>query len=146
MAIPESKSITDNNKAIAKRLIDEFWNKGNMELAETLAAPEFERIELFSETPNHGPEGLKNAAAAWRGAFPDAHLTLHQIVAEDDKVACQWTFTGTHKGELNGTPATGRTVKVTGLSIIDFADGKMTKEVIAADMLGLMKQLGVFSA
>ena len=146
MAIAESKSITENNKAIAQRLIDEFWNKGKAELAATLAAPEFERIELFSETSNHGPEGLKAAAAGWRGAFPDAHLTIDQIIAEDDKVACEWTFTGTHKGELNGTPPTGKTVKVTGLSIIDFADGKMTKEIVAADMLGLMKQLGVFSA
>jgi len=145
MAIPESKSITENNKAIAKRLVEEFWNNGKAELAETLAAPKFERIELFSDTPAIGPEGLKNAAAEWRRAFPDVHLTVDEILAEDDKVACQWTFTGTHKGELNGTPATGKTVKVTGLSILDFADGKMTRETVAADMLGLMKQLGVFS-
>ena len=144
MAIPETKSITDNNKAIARRLVEEFWNKGKAELAETLAAPDFERIEFFSDTANRGPDGLKAAAEGWRTAFPDAHLTLDQLLAEKDQVACQWTFTGTHKGELNGTPPTGKTVEITGLSIIDFADGKMTKEVVAADMLGLMKQLGVF--
>jgi steroid delta-isomerase-like uncharacterized protein len=144
MAIPEPKSITDSNKAIARRLVEEFWNESKADLAETLAAPDFERIELFSDTTNRGPEGLKAAAEGWRGAFPDAHLTLDQLLAEGDQVACQWTFTGTHKGELNGTPPTGKTVKITGLSIIDFAEGKMIKEIVAADMLGLMKQLGVF--
>ena len=144
MAIPESKSIKDANKATIRRLVDEFWNKGNTGLAESLVTPDFVRIELFSDEVAHGPEGLKSAAADWRGAFPDFSLTLNELLAEDDKAACQWTFKGTHKGELKGTPATGKTVKITGLSILDLTDGKITRETVAADMLGLMKQLGVF--
>ena len=146
MATAESVQITDNNKTIARRLINEFWNRGKMELAEELAAPNFERIELFSDNVGRGPEGLRAAAHIWRGAFPDVHLTLNELLAEDDKIACQWTFTGTHKGELNGTPATGKTVSITGLSILYLEDGRMTKEIIATDLLTLMKQLGLMNA
>lgn len=145
MAIPESKSITDANKTTINRLVEEFWNKGNTDLAESLVTPDFERIELFSDEIKRGPDGLKSAAAEWRGAFPDVSLTLNQLIAEDDKVACQWTFTGTHKGELKGTPATGKTVELTGLSIIQLEDGKLAKETVSADLLSLMKQLGVVS-
>lgn len=146
MAIPESKQITENNKAIINRLVEGFWNKGDTGLAETLVTPDFERIELFSDEITRGPEGLRSAAAEWRGAFPDFSLTLNELIAEDDKAACRWTFTGTHKGELKGTPATGRTVEVTGLSIVQFADGKIIKETVSTDLLGLMKQLGVITA
>ena len=143
MAKPESTSITDNNKTITRRLVDEFWNKGTTELAEELVASDYKRIELFSNEILHGTDGLKNAASVWRGAFPDLSLTLNELLAEDDKVACQWTFTGTHKGELKGTPATGKTVTVSGLSIIQFTDGKISKEIVSTDLLSLMKQLGV---
>lgn len=145
MAKPESASITANNKAITRRLVDEFWNQGNTAVAEEFVTPDFQRIELFTDEIAEGTEGLTNASIEWRGAFPDLDLTLDELLAEDDKVACKWTFTGTHRGELKGTPATGRTVRVSGLSILQFVDGKICKETVATDLLGLMKQLGVFA-
>ncbi|REJ77953.1 MAG: ester cyclase [Acidobacteria bacterium] len=143
MAIPETKSITENNKTITRRLIDEFWNQGNTDIAESLVAPEYERIELFTDEVTRGADGLKGAAAEWRGAFPDLALELKEILAEDEKLACHWTFTGTHMGDLKGTPPTGKNVEVSGISILEFEDGKMTKEIISTDLLSLMKQLGV---
>ena len=143
MATPESTSITGNNKAITRRLIEDFWNQGKAELADELVTTDYQRIELFSTEILYGSEGLKNAAGVWRDAFPDLHLTLNELLAEDNKVACQWTFSGTHEGELKGTPATGRTVSVSGLSILEFVDGKISKEIVSTDLLTLMKQLGV---
>jgi steroid delta-isomerase-like uncharacterized protein len=143
MATATSTTTAETNKAIIRRLIDEFWNKGKMELANELAAPDFIRIELFSTNEQRGPEGLRSAAREWRGAFPDVHLATHEMIAEGDKVSLQWTFTGTNKGELKGTPPTGKSVKVSGISHISFANGKMREEVVATDLLGMMKQLGL---
>ncbi len=146
MAKPESTSITDNNKAITRRLVAEFWNQGKIDLAGELVSSDYERIELFTDEILRGTQGLKDAARVWRGAFPDLNLKLNDILAEDDKVACQWTFTGTHQGELNETPATGKTVNVSGISILHFTNGKISKEIVSTDLLGLMKQLGVITA
>lgn len=143
MPTPETAPIANNNKSIARRLVHEFWNNGHSELAEELVTPDFERTELFTPGMLHGPDGLIQAATIWRVAFPDAHLTIDDILAENDKVALQWTFAGTHEGELKGTPPTGRPVKVTGISICHFVDGKISKETVSADMLTLMKQLGI---
>ena len=49
----------------------------------------------------------------FRSAMPDVWVTVDQIVAEDDKVACRWTSTGTHEGDLFGIPPTGAKVAVT---------------------------------
>lgn len=146
MPTPETTTIIENNKSIARRLIHEFWNNGRPELAVELVSHEYERIELFTPGMLHGPDGLMQAAMIWRGAFPDARITIDDIIAENDEVAMQWTFTGTHLGELNGTPATGREVKVQGMSICTIVDGKIRKEIVSADMLTLLKQLGILAS
>ena len=143
MAAPETASNAEINKNTLRRLINEFWNEGNTEIAADLVTEGFERTELFSSETTIGPDGLKEASATWRGAFPDCQLTLEEILAENDRLACHWTFKGTHTGQLKDLPPTGRTVDVAGLSILHFVDGKVERETVATDMLTLMMQLGV---
>src|SRR3990172_2810683 len=98
----------ESNKALVRRFIEEFWNQGNLALADQFVAADWVRIELFSPEKLHGVEGAQQAATKWRGAFPDLHLTVNDMIAEGEKVATYWTFTGTHRGEFNGSPPTGK--------------------------------------
>lgn len=93
-----------------------------------------------------GPEGLKEFAAAWRRAFPDWHSTLEEMVAEGDVVAGRWTGRGTHRGELQGIPATGKAVEAPGVVFYRFAGGRIVEFRGHFDIAGLMRQLGVFPA
>ncbi|MBZ0294082.1 MAG: ester cyclase, partial [Anaerolineae bacterium] len=77
-----------------------------------------------------------------RAAFPDFQLTIEEQVSEGDRVATRWNIQGTHQGEFQGIAATGRPVKVTGMTIFRIAAGKVTDGWTNEDELGLMRQIG----
>ena len=79
-----------------------------------------------------------------RSAFPDLHFSIEEQIADGDKVLTRFEWTGTHRGEFMGIPATGRSVKVWGMVIDRLEDSRIKETRIIMDMLGLMIQLGVF--
>ena len=80
---------------------------------------------------------MKGYVSASRLALPALHITF------DDKIASRITLQGTHKGELAGIPATGKQIKVAGLSIDRLEDGKFVETFAISDVLGMLRQLGV---
>ena len=89
-----------------------------------------------------GSAALKQGIASLHAAFPDLHYTVEDMVAEGDKVAVHYTGRGTHHGEFQGIPATGKPMTYTGILIWRFVDGKIAEHWAAPDLLGLMQQLG----
>jgi predicted ester cyclase len=120
----------EDNKATIRRLFEEVW-VGDVAAADRFYAP--------------GPQldGLKEFAAALYVAIPDWRVTIDDMVSEDDKVAVRWTGRGTHLGEWQGRPPTGRRVTTTGIDIERLADSKIVQEDGEVDMLGFLRQLGV---
>jgi predicted ester cyclase len=81
--------------------------------------------------------------AAYRNAFPDAHSTVEDQVAEGDKVVTRWRARGAHCGPLGPIAATGREFEMDGVTIERIADGKIAEVWVVRDELGLLRQLGV---
>jgi predicted ester cyclase len=79
-----------------------------------------------------------------RAAFPDLDFSIKEQLAEGDKVASRFEWTGTHKEEFLGVPATGRSVQVWGMVIDRLEAGRIKDTRIIMDIFGLMIQLGVF--
>jgi predicted ester cyclase len=65
------------------------------------------------------------------------------MIAEGDKVVWRWRITGTHRGELNGIPPTGKPISITGIVISRFAGGKWAEDYVNWDTLGMLQQIGV---
>jgi steroid delta-isomerase-like uncharacterized protein len=86
------------------------------------------------------------AAKEERKALPDMHVVVNQTAAEGDMVAVYWTASGTNTHEGMGFPATGRKVSVPGMTFFRFRDGKISEEWSVFDMLGVLKQLGLYAA
>jgi len=129
------------NKAIDRRVLEEIWNQGNLDVADEFYDTNF--IYHITGIPDvQGPEGVKQVVAMYRTAFPDLQFTEEDMIAEADKVALLWTATGTHNGEFMGIPATGNQITLTGISFGCFAGGKFVEEWSSYDALGLMEQLG----
>jgi steroid delta-isomerase-like uncharacterized protein len=82
----------------------------------------------------------------YRNAFPDVHFTIDEQIAEGDKVVTRWTGHGTHKGELAGIPATGKSATVTGMGVDRIVNGKIVESWGIFDQFGMMQQLGVIPA
>jgi steroid delta-isomerase-like uncharacterized protein len=90
-----------------------------------------------------GPDGLGQLIAMYRAAFPDIHLTIVDIVAEGEKVACCISFQGTFKGEMMGIPPTGKKLVTSEVVFIRFKDGKEVEAFPFSDRLALFQQLGI---
>ncbi len=133
----------EENKAIARRLIEEI-NQGTIAAtAHELLAPNLVLHDTAFPEPFYEPAGFNQVINMFRAAFPDFSMTSEDIVAEGDKVAFRWIFRGTHKGQLMDMAPTNRQVAITGISMYRISDGKLREGWIVADMLSMFQQLGV---
>lgn len=134
--------MSEENKAVVQRYIEEVYNKGNVDAVDDLFAADFVDHALLGDQ-GQGAEGVKQIVPSLRRAFPDEQITIEDIFAEADKVVYRWTARGTHKAEIMGVAPTDKQVTVTGISIIRVADGKIVEEWTNRDDLGMMQQLGL---
>lgn len=132
---------TDTNKTIVRRIFEEGFNQNKPQVWDELIAPNYVNHDLPAPVP--GPEGFKMIAGMFLAAFPDLHTTIEDVVADGDRVATRGTFTGTHQGEFNGIPPTGKSVKVSYIDIWRLENGKAVENWVQIDMVGLLQQLGV---
>jgi steroid delta-isomerase-like uncharacterized protein len=133
-------------KATARRLLEEAFNSGNLDVVDELVAPEFVNHDAALPEPTTGIEATKASIAGYRDAFPDLRLTIEQQVAEGEFVTTRWSARGTHRGELMGMAATGKQATVTGITLDRIVDGRFVESWTNWDTLGLMQQLGVIPA
>ncbi len=131
---------TEENKALVRRFVEEFWSEGNMSAADELMAPDAEIHMPTGEVVDI--DGLKSFAATFRESFPDWHSTFEDLIAEGDRVAERWTGRGTHRGELQGIPPTHKRVEVPGTVFYRIVGGKIVEFRGQLDMMSLMQQLG----
>lgn len=78
----------------------------------------------------------------FRGAFPDLHITLDEVIAEGDFVAGRSTARGTHRGEFMGMQSTGKSISMPTLTMVRLRDGKIAESWVKNDVTALMRQLG----
>lgn len=124
-------------------MIEEGFNKGNERVIDELVAPNFATREESMRAV--GLAGFKEMVSAFRTAFPDARMTIEDVIAAGDKVITWAYFTGTHRGPLEGIPPTGKRVKVKDVDLFRIEQGKIVESSTTFDRLGMLKQLGVIS-
>ena len=132
-------------KLRVRRLLEEPW-KGNWDVIDEVVASDYVGYDSGQPEPIRGPEGLREYFRAYSDAFPDARLTVHDEVAEADKVATRWSARGTHAGEIAGIAATGKEVTVSGLTLSTLERGKIVEQWTTWDRLGMLVQLGAVPA
>ncbi|MFD9129535.1 ester cyclase [Kitasatospora sp. NPDC059571] len=133
---------TEQNRALVRAFIDALFTRGDLGAVDTYLSESF----LDHDPPfggDGGREGMRRAAALFRGAFPDWHSTPHLLVAEDDLVVENFSAAGTHRGEILGSVPTGRTVTLRGINIFRIHDGLIVERWGRLDELGLLRQLGI---
>jgi predicted ester cyclase len=132
---------TEENKALDRRYVEEVLNQGSVDVIDEIMAPEY--VGHVASSPPMNREGDKQFINMLHAAFPGIHFTLEDQIAEGDTVVHRLTARGTHLGEFNGIPPTGKQATVTAININRFADGKVVEAWGEFDLLGLMQQLGV---
>src|SRR5438552_13736454 len=116
----------EENKALARRFVDEVANKANMAAVDELVSTGFiDHTPFPGQKP--GPDGVKQVMTIIHSAFPDVEHLIEDVIAEGDKVVVRAMWRGTHQGMFMGIPASGLPVKVTAIHIMRFADGRMVE-------------------
>jgi len=135
--------MSEHNKAIVGRWLDEFWNKGNVAIVDELGAPAvLMYYPLTGELRSR--ESLKQMIRQFRTAFPDVSYSLEgDCIAEGDKVVARWKGVATHKGAFGGIPATGKSATWTGIGMFRIAEGKVAEKIDEEDALSVLQQPGV---
>lgn len=133
-------SIEENTQAQGK--FGDAINSGNLENLRDLVS---DNVKDHDPAPNQGPgaQGYIDFFSMMRRAFPNMEVEVETMVAAEDKVAFAYTLTGTHKGDFMGVSATNKDIKVRGMQISRFENGKMVERWGSSDELGILKQIGV---
>ena len=128
------------NVALVRESIVAF-NAGDMAKLLAVAAPDI--LIHYAEMPEplQGHETWQQGYELVKRAFPDLEIHVDDLVAAGDKVALRLTLSGTHQGEFQGIPATGRTIGYVSHEFYRVADGVFAEEWICSDMATLFRQL-----
>ena len=90
-----------------------------------------------------GLENSKNYYNNYLTGFSDAEFTIVDIFGQGNKMVKHWNFKGTHDGDFFGVPATGKSVDISGTTLIKMKDGKIAAEQDYMDFLSFYTQLGL---
>jgi predicted ester cyclase len=134
--------MSEQNKMVVRRIVEEHWNNRNAALASELFTP-----NVSLDTPDGVLTGLEGASfllQAYATAFPDFRVIIDDLFADGNQVAFRWTFTGTHRGPLADIAASGRQVRVPRcIGTFRIAEGKVDQGYLGWDKYALLHQIGV---
>jgi steroid delta-isomerase-like uncharacterized protein len=133
-----------SEEAVVRRFYEEMNNGRKLELAGDLFTAD--HVLHDPQLPaGPGPQGVAEVVRTYQDGV-DGHWQIEEMFSAGDRVVVRWTGTGTHNGELNGIPATGRSIRVDAISVHRMVDGKIAETWEVWDTLGLLQQIGVVPA
>jgi len=135
----------DENMQLMRRWFQEVWNEGRIQTVHDLLSPDVvAKGHRGGDAEIRGPEEFAKFVSEIRGAFPDVKVKVEDILAADDKVVLRWSAIMTHTGDNLGLPATGRTVRTQGITIVRIVNGKIVEGWDNWDQLGMLEQIGAY--
>jgi steroid delta-isomerase-like uncharacterized protein len=135
----------DANREFIARYFDEVTNKGDLDLADELFAPDYIHHDPANPDPKGvvGVEDVKRHLKELIDAFPDMRFIVDDVISQGDDVVARWTATLTHTGDYFGIPPTNKSATITGMNTWRLKDGMAVEGWVNRDDLQLLQQLGV---
>jgi predicted ester cyclase len=134
--------MSEENKQTTRRVLDELFEKGNLETADELIHPQFVNHEAPPGSPQ-GPEGLRETISWLRDLWGPMHFEVEDEICEGDKVVARVMMHGRHVGEFLGREPTGKEFATKQIHIWRLEDGRVIEHWSVRDDLGQALQLGL---
>ena len=128
----------EQNKKAVEELFEACFNQGQHQVLDKLLSPDY-----VGAQGEKGPEAFKRTVMGLKTAFPDIHYAVNDVVAEGDKVAVRWRWSGTHQGPFRTFAPTGKAMTNTGTAIFQLRDGKIVAASLETDRLGFLQQMDI---
>ena len=129
-------------KATMLRVYEEVMNNGDLGVIDEVLADDFVEHEELPPGVPAGKEAPRALASMMRGAFPDFHVEVEEMLQDGNKVITRARFSGTHQGEFMGMPPTGNRFDIAVIDIVEFRDDKGIAHWGVMDQAAMMQQLG----
>ncbi len=130
-----------SNEKTMRRFVEQVINNGDYSVLNEIIHPRY--VYHNPQQTIQGPEALRDLFAAYRAAFPDLHVEIEKLIKAPNKIVISFSLHGTHRGNFLGIAATGRLVRISGMAISHFENGKIIEEWELLDQLTLLQQLGI---
>jgi len=137
----EEAPMSAADEAVVRRFYEEMNNDRKLELAPELFTADHRMHDPQVPAPD-GPDGMAAIVKVYQDGV-QGHWQIEDIFSTDDKVVVRWTGSGTHVAEVNGIPATGKSISVDAITIHRMASGQIAETWEVWDTLGFLQQLGV---
>jgi len=141
-AMAQQAGEQERNKQTARSFFEDVLDQGRFDKYAESHAKDF---VAHGRDHDYTLEQDMAAAKEERKALPDMRMRANQILAERDLVSVYWSVSGTNTQAGMGFPATGKTVKIDGMTLFRFREGKICEEWSVWDMLSVLRQLGLYS-
>jgi predicted ester cyclase len=130
------------NRELVHRWFEEVWNKQSEEAIDQMFAPGGKAYGFpTADAVLIGPDKFKEIHRFFLGAFPDVHITVHDIICEGDRVAATWLASMTHLGDSLGFAPTLQRVSLEGCSVLIVRDGQIQDGRNYMEMEGMINRL-----
>jgi steroid delta-isomerase-like uncharacterized protein len=130
-------------KETGRQVTEVVWNQGQIDRLGEFYTETVVRHVPERPAPIVGLEANQAYIRDLRTAFPDTRVEIVRMVGEGDWLAVHWVWTGTQTGDLPGLPATGKQVRLEGVSLVRAERGRAAEIWDLDDQLSMLRQLGV---
>ena len=137
----------EENKAVVRRFVEEVQSQHRLELVDEVFDTDYiDHAVPVGTPPTRGTGYFKPFYTMLLQAFPDTQVTIHDQIAEGDKVTTRKILRGTHRGEFMGIPPTGKEIELLIIDIFRVTGGKLAEHWGTWDRLSILEQLGAMPA
>ncbi len=137
-------SASFDRKARLADFLRRIWDEGEVDAVDAFIAERY-TIAHDPGDPWDGQtltrEGYRQRLIQSRAPFPDQTFTVAEMVGEGDQIAVTWRWAATHQGDIPGFPATGKPIRMSGMTVYRFEGDKLTSHWQVCDRLGVYGQL-----
>lgn len=130
--------MSQENRELVRKWF-EALSRHDVDVVADMVAGDF----IHNSSTNQDRDGVRAELDYWFSAFPDASVSVEDLIAEADRVVARVTSSGTHGGEFMGSPATGKRISVQEVDIFRIENGKIAEAWAAVDFFGMLTQLGL---
>lgn len=135
----------EENVNLMRRWFEEVWNQGKIQTVRDLLAPDAIGIGQLEDGSNvRGPASFVPFVERIRGAFPDIKVVIEDAFGSGEKVVVRWSANMTHRGNQLGMPATGKAVRLTGITIARIVGKQIIEGWDNWDQLAMLEQIGAY--
>ena len=115
----------------ARAALEEVCARGDLAAAETLYSPRF--VDHVNDLDFYGHQGIRRSVGLYGRVLSDLRIRVEDQIADGDRVASRWVAEGHNRG---------RPLRVNGITISRFEDGRIVEDWSTSDNLSLLRQLG----